>query len=563
MKINRESVSKSTVGFLVFILCVYFISELCININFQSKKLLELDSGWNIRINHQETKDVTLSQFTFPAVGKGDKIEMTYHLASIDVKNPLIQFETYHSIVRVYIENRLIYESGEQYYQEHKLVGNGMYCIDLPDDCKGKVLRIQMDVTEENAYSNIRPFRLMNSDQALEIYISENVLTVAIAMFVLILGLIISVMTVRTHFRIEHHSLVSIGLASILISCWTLCSYRLTQLVVGSVSVATYLEYLTLYSSVVPFVVYVRNEVRNKRAKQLMTICGYIHSMFFVTAVILEISHIASLPSVLPVFHMLIIVTGIALSYACIQTYRYHQLEADPYLLRGVIIICAFLIIDVLRFNIQKYCRMLGVFMEHSIMPLGILIFILCILFRYFCQYIIYASEKVEQKILYQTAYTDSMTGIANRRKCEELLNKLDKSINFDVYCINFDMNNLKTINDHYGHRCGDEVICRFATILNEELGNIGLVGRMGGDEFIAIIENIDESLFNQQLNEMLLRIQQENESRMEQVKISVAYGVAYSKDYPGLSIWKLYEQADSVMYECKVKMKKEERTYS
>ena len=56
------------------------------------------------------------------------------------------------------------------------------------------------------------------------------------------------------------------------------------------------------------------------------------------------------------------------------------------------------------------------------------------------------------------------------------------------------DMNNLKHINDRFGHLSGDQAICRMADALRNNLEDIGNVYRIGGDEFAAFLNCTDES---------------------------------------------------------------------
>lgn len=84
----------------------------------------------------------------------------------------------------------------------------------------------------------------------------------------------------------------------------------------------------------------------------------------------------------------------------------------------------------------------------------------------------------------------DYLTGIYNRT-C--LMREIEKSISngeFETCALGIiDLNNFKQINDQYGHRVGDNVLRKFATLLSKTIGNVFL-GRYGGDEFIIFIKN-------------------------------------------------------------------------
>lgn len=92
-------------------------------------------------------------------------------------------------------------------------------------------------------------------------------------------------------------------------------------------------------------------------------------------------------------------------------------------------------------------------------------------------------------------ANTDPLTGIFNRRiftsLCEkELLRSMRTEEPFSL--ILFDLDHFKQINDRYGHATGDAVLCAVVEKLRNSVRNIDIVGRWGGEEFIALLPNAD-----------------------------------------------------------------------
>ncbi len=93
-------------------------------------------------------------------------------------------------------------------------------------------------------------------------------------------------------------------------------------------------------------------------------------------------------------------------------------------------------------------------------------------------------------------SYTDPLTQIYNRRGFTELTlqsRELAKRLNRQLVLIYFDIDNFKPINDQFGHHVGDEVLKRFAACLRDNCRSCDLVGRWGGDEFIALLFAEDE----------------------------------------------------------------------
>lgn len=100
----------------------------------------------------------------------------------------------------------------------------------------------------------------------------------------------------------------------------------------------------------------------------------------------------------------------------------------------------------------------------------------------------------VEERIKWLT-YHDKLTGLYNRTWLEQRLEELDMNANNEVTIMVGDMNGLKLVNDIFGHKSGDELLKKMAEILSKTAQTYGYeVARMGGDEFIVIMENADEA---------------------------------------------------------------------
>lgn len=85
----------------------------------------------------------------------------------------------------------------------------------------------------------------------------------------------------------------------------------------------------------------------------------------------------------------------------------------------------------------------------------------------------------------------DPLTGLANRRVFDQTLNlEVERSSRFKTpisLCI-LDLDDFKTINDTYGHPCGDTVLQSMATLLRREVRTIDTVARIGGEEFALLL---------------------------------------------------------------------------
>jgi len=165
-----------------------------------------------------------------------------------------------------------------------------------------------------------------------------------------------------------------------------------------------------------------------------------------------------------------------------------------------------------------------------------------------FAVFIILWSNNMARVIynLNKCANNDPMTGLYNRKGFENIfLRKINTKASF--YIMVFDLDKTKLINDKYGHLEGDQYIIRAAKIIKTVIGKNGFVGRTGGDEFIALVENIKE--------EKIEEIKYSIKNRVSHIfsKQSTQISIGYSKyKRDGKTFENLLSFADKRMYEDK-----------
>lgn len=163
-------------------------------------------------------------------------------------------------------------------------------------------------------------------------------------------------------------------------------------------------------------------------------------------------------------------------------------------------------------------------------------------------------------KRLERRAYRDTLTGLQNRTAYYEYNQALDKRIaegTADFAIVMVDVNFLKRVNDTYGHENGNVYIrqcCRLVCTIFEH----SPVFRVGGDEFVVILENSDlqgyEKLVKRFKYEIKKRSQDETLEPWE--KVSAAVGVAVYDPRADHSADDVFKRADQAMYADKQAMK-------
>lgn len=118
----------------------------------------------------------------------------------------------------------------------------------------------------------------------------------------------------------------------------------------------------------------------------------------------------------------------------------------------------------------------------------------------------------IDNHALNQVAYLDNLTGIPNRNSCDIVLDKYRHSTDIsELGMALISISNIETINKTLGRRTGDMFIQSFSLILEKTGKKYGFVGRNGGNEYIAVIENCDRVKMDSFLKEVADAFNAEN----------------------------------------------------
>lgn len=154
--------------------------------------------------------------------------------------------------------------------------------------------------------------------------------------------------------------------------------------------------------------------------------------------------------------------------------------------------------------------------------------------------------QSVLKQELYYLSYHDVLTGLNNRAYFEQQLIELE-SVEHPMAMIVLDLNNLKEINDTYGHLQGDLVIQKVAEIIHQKTDDTMVSVRFGGDEFIIIMQGDEES--SKAFVKDLIATCQETE--VDNIRLDVAVGLAH-RSKSTVSLETLFEAAEKNMYQNK-----------
>ncbi len=159
-------------------------------------------------------------------------------------------------------------------------------------------------------------------------------------------------------------------------------------------------------------------------------------------------------------------------------------------------------------------------------------------------------------------AYKDALTDVQNRTAYEKLMEQIGIDIRLgraEFALIMIDLNQLKTINDTYGHEMGNHYICNLCNKITA-IFPVETVYRIGGDEFIIVLK---DKIYEKR-NELLIKIRKELDYKEKEdilnpwENVTAAAGMAEFNPQTDDSPETVFKRADQEMYEHKIQMKRE-----
>lgn len=153
-------------------------------------------------------------------------------------------------------------------------------------------------------------------------------------------------------------------------------------------------------------------------------------------------------------------------------------------------------------------------------------------------------------------AMYDSLTGLANRRLLQDRMNQaFEQARRFGraMAVMYIDLDHFKRLNDEYGHDFGDELLKVTARKLTGCVRNVDTLSRVGGDEFIILLEEISEPQDVRPITDSIMETFKEPAQIFDiNIRIELSLGIAIYQPGSDLALQALLKQADIALYEAK-----------
>lgn len=547
----------------VIVMTLVIISIIMIK-NYDLHKDIEtLEGGWEFSINNVKTERQpgdTLSNFIFPTIKKGDILRLTKNIGKPDLKHPTIEFYTWHSIVNVFLDGKKIYTDGEELFKEDRMVGLAHHTVILDGDFKDKDLTIEMIATEDASMPFLESVSIYSPEDGENFWFNRPLLTMFIGMFFMNISIIMFIYAIRVLSSRDIVRRVYMMSFTFSVASWYILSrIYFTNLVIKDRIFRNQVEYISLYTLLIPFAIYVwyvasdyKSKIKNIYKKYII-----IDIINIIVVYILGIFNFIHLNRFMPferVFSVILVVITIALFIDIDRNNKEVEEEFNSYK-KGVYSIAVGVLLTSIMSAIMYSPYYGSVFKVAQwydyLIPVLMMVAFGFFLDGFFIKFRIYEKNIYERMMFKRMAYTDALTDIGNRLAFRRYA-KLQISKGGDFKIISIDLNDFKVINDTYGHDMGDEVLKKFAKIITafDEKDAIGF--RIGGDEFLIVVsDSYTVDIVIKKINDAVNSVNKEQDKYI----MSFSYGYAGLKEAGSLD--NMMKLADVRMYHHKNVYKK------
>lgn len=550
MKMDKSSLKKKGMiyarvlsiiaGLIIIGLIFYFTGEKGDTLELTGPFLVK-DSNGNEKV-YNDRSDYNIN------LKKGDWVEISSTIDNYDDSYNAILFSVNFCQAELSIDDKVI-------YTDSRNLDDAMYKshysrVAIDKNYSGSKLTIKYTAADRVQIRSIPIISITDMNKSYVNYIHNNLIKISMAVILIFTGIVLIIFEViQRNYAKSYVKMFILALCSISAGAWILSLIRFMNIFGFPLYLTYWLEYISLFLTV-SFATYYFSYTDgiNSRIKKGFRYSARFQIIFILIASILNLSSLVSFHAILPLYHVFII-AGIII-IACMYIKRIRKPHISEIVITGAIVIV--LLVTLMDFYGYYFVNSEYTF-SNSIMSYLVIILISILVADYIYSFVKMYTDKVQLISLENMAYTDAITKLANRNKCEKYFHEInEKSIGkFEI--IMFDINGLKYVNDTFGHQYGDELIENFAKALkNVFVYDDIFVGRMGGDEFVAIIEEDKIEKTQEYLDNLNKYTEYINECNIYKYTIKYSYGISICDRTRNNDIWKSFSKADSSMYQMK-----------
>ncbi len=533
-------------AFAIIFIVIYLNSNSSQNQSmYQGIELTSISKDWHIYGSSKADGATVLipENFDVPA-GKTVSIKKTCDNLTDGMA---LCFKTEHTSVRVIINNVEVYSFGWEDIPLGESPGSKWHVIPLYSADLGKIMEIQFCCAYDK-YSGVIPEIFMGYEGDVNLYIQKNTMTgYLISAMILTLGVLLILVYMVARGFAKMRQLVYLGAYLIFIALWGMAESGYFQFLQGN-DFGIYIMKCMLFA-IVPVAMVMALKQAGLVKKNFIAVYG-ISFGCAVGVVVAQLLEAYDFFETTFWIHIAVLVVTLIIFMDNYVEYTEKKAKNFSVIFVAFVVLLSTVVLDLVDFYTFAYTE------TGFLMRIGSVAFVLLLGAWAVFQAMDVYTEGTKKEIFANMAYTDTLTGLFNRRAFDDDL----KAIELDrtkVIVVMIDLNNLKTINDKLGHQSGDNAIKAISRRLKRFTEKSGeRCYRTGGDEFCVICKKMNVNDIIRTCDEINAELYASRE--VPGAILSMAYGYKAYDPYMYDTVEQVVMKADEMMYEKKQKMKAE-----
>ena len=413
--------------------------------------------------------------------------------------------------VRFYVDGEL---RSEYHTDKTRLNGKNsasryVFCPTSEKDA-GKMLQIELTTHTDNYSGVVNTVYCGDKGDIWASIFRDYGLETIIAFFLLFVGLVTIIFSValgiayHTRFDMEY-----LGWCILMGAAWMLGESKLRQLWIPNVSILSAVCFLVILLCPVPVLIYM-DSVQKKRYTRMYHAIGYAAVADFVVCTLLHLAGVKDFIETLPVSQGILVITFLAVFTTFgIDFFRKRAGEYGLTLI-GMLIAMMSVVVEVVS---TYYVVVLsGIFTG-----IGMLV----LLFANIVRTVQSVRDMEIQKKRIEKENYDHLTGLPMRSRGEAMI--ADLIMEQDGCLVFCDMDNLKKINDIYGHKAGDRALGCLGTLL-KDVGEPSVACRLGGDEFLLFLPEATKDQAQERIKQLFAQFIEKKDEDVEMHDVYETY---------------------------------------
>jgi diguanylate cyclase (GGDEF)-like protein len=516
----------------------------------------EFGNGWTT-----QDATTTTADRIYAYANTGKPVVISKQLPDKLYKDSYLNFNAKNVNFTVFVDGQPIYDftasgpfglGGMESYFQH---------IRMDESYAGRTVSMQVVPINDDSSSLFADMSICSINDYNLFFLQRHGLALVLSLLIFFLGVLLIVQYFAIPHEFHAYDTLSLGIASLAVGIWSCVETQIPMLVLGAITpYLLALDYVSLCCAPYPIMMF-SSSVLNHRWKQAEYLVLAANIILAGIMCIGCFTDQLDWHAGLPLLYTLLLILFAAIIVSAIRsnilTKRDSSTERTNYMpLAAVGVFIISMVTDLMLYISSNQASVDAA----SILRIGFVVMQVILLGSFMARGNRDTRTAAQSEAMRKLAYVDALTGIGNRAAFERACDEIDErrhDLDFDFLMACFDVDNLKYVNDTFGHEYGDRHLVAASSALQYSFGGIGELFRVGGDEFDVLIIGKDAEEAYKSAIERLRQVEDGYNEEHPDATLRISSGTCLLSQTANRSLREVAAVADAAMYADKPKRRR------